>query len=43
MNYTLENNDLKATFKTSGAELCALEDKACNNYIWHGEPEICGR
>lgn len=40
--YTLENNFLKATFKTSGAELTSL---ICNDieYIWDADPKHWNR
>lgn len=41
--YTLENDFLTATFKTSGAELISLEDKNGIEFIWNGDPEHWNR
>ncbi len=42
-NYTLENNFLKATFKSAGAELISLESKNEIEYIWKGDATFWGR
>ncbi|MEN8764648.1 MAG: aldose 1-epimerase family protein [Wenyingzhuangia sp.] len=40
--YTLENQFLKATFKTKGAELISLK-KENTEYIWQGNPKFWNR
>jgi galactose mutarotase-like enzyme len=40
----LENETLKATFKTLGAELCSLIDKRTNTeHIWQADPKVWAR
>ncbi|WP_010134059.1 aldose 1-epimerase family protein [Ochrovirga pacifica] len=43
MHYTLENEFLKATFKTLGAELISLKSKKGIEYIWNGDAKHWGR
>ena len=41
---TLENNWLKASFKTLGAELCSLIEKSANTeHIWQADPAVWNR
>lgn len=44
MNYILENDNLKLTFKSKGAELIGIYNKDNNReYIWQGNPEYWNR
>lgn len=41
---TLENNQIKASFKTLGAELCSLIDKKSNiEHMWQADPAVWPR
>ncbi|MGY6650469.1 aldose 1-epimerase family protein [Wenyingzhuangia sp. IMCC45574] len=42
-NYTLENDFLKATFTTAGAELISLKSNQGIEYIWNGDATHWGR
>ncbi len=43
MKVTITNNDLTATIKLKGAELCSLKTNSNNEeYIWQADPEIWG-
>ncbi|MGL5676400.1 MAG: aldose 1-epimerase family protein [Cellulosilyticaceae bacterium] len=43
MNYTLQNNLLTATIKSSGAELCSLKDHTGTEHIWTADSRYWGR
>lgn len=44
MIYTLENEKIKVTISTFGAELQSVENKITNkNYLWNGNKEFWGR
>ncbi|WP_020532456.1 aldose 1-epimerase family protein [Flexithrix dorotheae] len=43
MTYTIQNQNLTATFKTKGAELSSLIDKKGIEYIWQGDPKFWAR
>ena len=43
MQYVLENEYLKATFESFGAELISLQDDAGKEYLWYGDSAFWGR
>lgn len=44
MNYTIENDRIRVTVSTNGAELQSLFDKkSSTEYMWNGNPELWGK
>jgi galactose mutarotase-like enzyme len=44
MDYFLENNDLKVTINSKGAELTSIKGKRSQReYLWQGDPQVWGR